>query len=235
MISEPDLCIVLGRESCRTVSFGRGTMGQIKSVIFDWGGVLIDDPRPGLLQYCAKAFGVPEKDYVPAHDKFLETFQTGAMDEEVFWTNVCAELGRPKPRIRSLWGDAFRSAYVPRPEMFSMVSALHQNGYRTALLSNTEVPAMRFFHSLQYDMFDVTVFSCVEAVTKPDERIYRVTLDRLGTQPEQTAFIDDKQEFIDGAKRLGIEAIIFRHIAQAQDELVRRRVNYRTRNGDKGC
>lgn len=210
-------------------------MGQIKSIIFDWGGVLIDDPRPGLLQYCAKAFGVPEKDYVPAHDKFLETFQKGAMDEEVFWTNVCAELGRPKPPVPSLWGDAFRAAHVLRREMFSMVSAMHQNGYRTALLSNTEVPAMRFFHSLQYDMFDVTVFSCAEAVTKPAKKIYQVTLDRLGTQPEQTVFIDDKQEFIDGAKRAGIKTILFTDIAQVQDELARLGINYRTRNGKKGC
>jgi len=228
LISKLSLCIVLGRESCRTVSFERGTMGQIKSVIFDWGGVLIDDPRPGLLQYCAQAFGVPVDVYTGIHDRFLADFQRGRISEEIFWEKISKDLDKPKPERNSLWSDAFRSAYLPRAEVFSLVAKLHNKGHKTALLSNTEVPAMRFFHSLQYDMFDVAIFSCTEALTKPDEKIYQVALDRLGTQPEETVFVDDKQEFIDGAKRLGIEAILFTDIAQVQGELARLGVNYRT-------
>jgi len=235
LISELNSCIVLGHESCRTVSFERGTMGQIKSVIFDWGGVLIDDPRPGLLQYCAQAFGVPVDVYTGIHDRFLADFQRGRISEEIFWEKISKDLDKPKPERNSLWSDAFRSAYLPRAEVFSLVAKLHNKGYKTALLSNTEVPAMRFFHSLQYDMFDVAIFSCTEALTKPDEKIYQVALDRLGTQPEETTFIDDKQEFIDGAKRAGIKTILFTDIAQVQDELARLGINYRTRNGKKGC
>ena len=54
-------------------------MEKVKSVIFDWGGVLIEDPRPGLLKFCAGAFGVPQEEYIPVHDSFLDKFHVGAI------------------------------------------------------------------------------------------------------------------------------------------------------------
>jgi len=68
-------------------------MGQIEAIIFDWGGVLIDDPRPALLQYCAEAFGISVEDYAEIHDIFLDGFQKGLLSEDAFWENICRELG----------------------------------------------------------------------------------------------------------------------------------------------
>ncbi|KPK36383.1 MAG: hypothetical protein AMJ65_16245, partial [Phycisphaerae bacterium SG8_4] len=119
-------------------------METIEAVIFDWGGVLIDDPRAGLLRYCADAFGVSQDDYTPVHDSFLDDFHTGAISEQMFWHRISAELGKPAPQRRSLWDEAFRAAYVARPEVFSLVTSLHEKGHKTALLSNTELPAVRF-------------------------------------------------------------------------------------------
>ena len=70
-------------------------MEKIKAVIFDWGGVLIDDPRPALMQYCAEAFNVPVNIYTQTHDKFLEDFQKGLISEESFWEKICKELKKP--------------------------------------------------------------------------------------------------------------------------------------------
>ncbi len=196
-------------------------MQTIKAVIFDWGGVLIDDPRPALMRYCAKALGVSEETYVKAHNKFMDDFQKGLLSEQIFWAKVCKELNRPKPQVRSLWGDAFRAAYSPRTDMFSLVARLKKNGYRTALLSNAEVPAMQFFGELRYDMFDVAVFSCAEGMIKPARKIYEITVDRLGCDPEQAVFIDDRQENINGAKEAGLNAILFKNVEQVKTDLTR--------------
>ena len=146
-------------------------MKTIKSIIFDWGGVLIDDPAPGLMQYCAKALNVSKEDYIKAHGKFADDFQKGLIREDIFWERMCSELNVPEPKIPSLWADAFKAAYVPRDDMFVMAASLQENGYKTTVLSNTEVPAMEYFHQLQYNMFDVLVFSCTEGVKKPDRKI----------------------------------------------------------------
>ena len=194
-------------------------MGQIEAIIFDWGGVLIDDPRPGLLQYCAKAFGISVEDYVEIHDRFLDGFQKGLLGEDAFWEDICRELNKPKPEQNSLWGDAFRSAYSPRAEVFSLASKLHNEGYKTALLSNTEVPAMQYFHQLNYDMFDQLVFSCAQGTAKPEKRIYEVTVCKLGTEARHSVLIDDKLEYVDGARQVGLNAIVFESIDQVKDEL----------------
>ena len=196
-------------------------METIEAVIFDWGGVLIDDPRAGLLRYCADAFGVSQDDYTPVHDSFLDDFHTGAISEQMFWHRISAELGKPAPQRRSLWYEAFRAAYVPRPEVFSLVTSLHEKGHKTALLSNTELPAVRFLHEQDYRMFDVFVFSCEEAIAKPDRKVYEITLERLGSEAKRTVFTDDRPDLIQGAKEAGLNAILFENIAQLKGELAK--------------
>lgn len=191
----------------------------MESVIFDWGGVLIDDPRPGLLRYCADAFGVSQAHYTPVHDSFLDAFQKGLISEAEFWQDISQELRRPAPEVASLWFNAFRSAHVPRPEVFSLVSSLRENGYKTALLSNTERPAVKLFHELGYGMFDALVFSCEQGVAKPERRIYEIALEKLGSDPPWSIFIDDRQDYVQGAKEVGLNAILFKSVAQIRHEL----------------
>jgi epoxide hydrolase-like predicted phosphatase len=196
-------------------------METIKSVIFDWGGVLIDDPAPGLMQYCAKALKVSKEGYIKAHSKFEADFQKGLICEDTFWEKICSELNVPKPKNPSLWAEAFEATYVPRNDMFSMATSLQESGYKTAVLSNTEVPVMQLFHLQRYEMFDVPVFSCLEGVKKPNRKIYELTLKKLDSQPEQAIFIDDNSEYINGANEVGINTVLFQNIDQVKDELNR--------------
>jgi epoxide hydrolase-like predicted phosphatase len=154
------------------------------------------------------------------HDSFLDNFHKGLIDEKTFWQGIARKLGKPIPDVLSLWSEAFRSAYVPKPEMFSLVSSLHGKGHKTALLSNTELPAVEFFHELGYDMFDVLVFSCEEGMMKPERRIYDLTLEKLDSQARQSVFIDDRPDYVQGAKEVGLNTVLFESIAQAMNGLV---------------
>jgi putative hydrolase of the HAD superfamily len=194
-------------------------MERIESVIFDWGGVLIDDPAPALMKYYSQALGVTKEDYIKAHNKFTADFQKGLIGEDTFWEIICGELDVPTPKADSLWADAFKAAYVPKEDMFSLAARLRKNGYKTALLSNTEAPAMQYFYQLQYDMFDVLVFSCAEGTRKPEKKIYELTIQRLGSRPGQSVFIDDKPEYINGAKEAGLNTILFENINQLKNAL----------------
>ncbi|MEW6409569.1 MAG: HAD family phosphatase [Nitrospirota bacterium] len=192
---------------------------MIKAVIFDWGGVLIDNPASGLIAYCAKTLGSSDKEFSKVYQKFESVFHRGTISEDKFWEMVCSELNIQKPDRQSLWGDAFRKVYSPKKEMFSLASSLHNNGYKIGLLSNTEIPAMKYFYEQGYNMFDVLIFSCIEGIRKPEKRIYELTLERLDLRPEEVIFIDDKEEYINGAKIVGINTILFKSPDQIKKEL----------------
>ena len=194
-------------------------MEEIESVIFDWGGVLIEDPAPGLMQYCSEALRVAKEEYTKTHCRFAGDFQKGKISEDTFWERICGELQVAKPQVDSLWGRAFAAVYSPKTEMFSLSVLLRKRGYKIALLSNTEGPAMQYFHQQKYDMFDVLVFSCAEGVEKPEKRIYELVLERLGTQTSQSVFIDDKPEYINATKAIGLNTIVFENIEQVKNEL----------------
>jgi epoxide hydrolase-like predicted phosphatase len=205
-------------------------MGKIQAIIFDWGGVLIEDPAPALFKYCANALGVSEEHYLIAFNICLNDFQTGRVTEQQFWMNMTdhlnARLGEasrrsrvPMPKAKSLWSDAFAAAYVPRREIFALAARLRKAGCKIAILSNTEKPAVELIHKQKYDVFDVEVFSCLEGTAKPGRKIYEIALDRLGTPANQTLFIDDRQDFIDGAKQAGLQTILFKDVKQLKTDL----------------
>ena len=192
---------------------------MIKAVLFDWGGVLIDNPAPGLMDYCAKVLGVPVEDYVRVHNAHGEAFQKGLIAEEVFWQRVCGDLDRPLPQRSSLWGDAFRAVYRPCAEVFALVRRLREGGIKTSLLSNTEVPAMEFFFELGYDMFDALTFSCAEGVFKPQREIYEVAAGQVRTPPARCVLIDDRLDFIEGARNAGMKGIVYQDLEQVKKGL----------------
>jgi putative hydrolase of the HAD superfamily len=201
-------------------TFGKGVhVSDIKAVIFDWGGVLIDDPAPGLMKYCAEHLGVTTQDYIKAHSLFQDDFQKGIITEEAFWENICERLNVALPKSQSLWADAFAYVYSPKTEVFNLAKTLKAAGYKTGFLSNTEMPCYEFFHKQNYDMFDVMLFSCCEKLIKPSRQIYLNAVAKLEIEPAQAVFIDDKPEYTQGAKQAGLNVIQFENIKQVKQQL----------------
>ena len=193
---------------------------DIKAVIFDWGGVLIDDPGPGLMEYCARKLDVEVDDFINSFDKLLEDYQTNSISEDKFWELISDDLNTEKLSQTSLWKEAFISVYKPKEEMFALVGSLKAKGYKTAILSNTEIPALDFFLEQRYNCFDVQVFSCKEGTRKPYKKIYDIVIERLECLPEQAIFIDDKKPMVEGAKQANLVAIHFQSVVQVKNELI---------------
>jgi len=181
----------------------------INTIIFDWGGVLIDDPAPLLLSVFTRTLGVPPDDFTAALKRHAEPFQKGLCLESEFWQRICSDLHVPPPTMPSFWGAAFREIYLPKKPIWSLARSLHQAGYKTALLSNTELPGVEFFRAAQPHCFDALIFSCCEHCRKPERRIYQLALDKLASRPDQTLFIDDNEHYVQGARDAGLHALRF--------------------------
>ena len=69
------------------------------------------------------------------------------------------------------------------------------------------------------DAFDIVVGSGDEGILKPDPQIYIIALDRLNVKPNEAIFVDDFIENIEGARKLGINAIHFQNRDQTLSEI----------------
>jgi len=197
---------------------------QIKAVIFDWGGVLADEPLQGLIQYCAATLGVDLKKCGSVIEAHLPAFGRGTFSEEGFWQHVCGELACLEPESKSLWSEAFGVVCRPRKTMYDLAETL-QKKYKIAVLSNTEAPAVKHFLSYRPELFDVKVFSCDEGVAKPQARLYEICLERLGVEPQEALFIDDREENVAGARAIGLQAVVCKNYQLLVRELESLRFN----------
>ena len=199
-------------------------MIKIKAIVFDWGGVLIDNPADGFMEHCSAALGVSVDLLTKEFSDYEDRFQKGLISESDFWKSVCKKHNLEEP-ITSLWRDAVNDIFNDRKEVYQLVDKLRESGYVVGILSNTEMPVVDYFYDEGYDKyFDVKVFSCTEKTRKPGEKIYEILLERLGTKPEEVIYIDDKIKYVDGAKGVGIEGILFEDYEGLVKELALRGV-----------
>ena len=69
------------------------------------------------------------------------------------------------------------------------------------------------------DLCDVVVYSHEEGLEKPDPRFYRIVTDRLGVPPREAVFLDDHEECVQGARDVGMAAVLFGSNEQAIADL----------------
>jgi putative hydrolase of the HAD superfamily len=131
-------------------------------------------------------------------------------------------LGLSEPAIEelNLW-DA-RMWTRGDPAMLDWQLAIKQRGLLTAIVSNMgDTVHERMVSELGWlSRFDVLVWSYQLGIAKPDPAIYRYALEKLGTQPAETLFIDDKAENVEAAVALGMKGIIFSDAGKLRTDLV---------------
>jgi putative hydrolase of the HAD superfamily len=120
----------------------------------------------------------------------------------------------------NLW-DA-RMWTTENPAMLAWQVQLKQHGLLTAILSNMgdNVLENMLREFAWLSRFDALVWSYQLRMAKPDPAIYCHVLERLGVQPEETLFLDDRLENVEAARALGIEAIEFSTVEQLRADLI---------------
>ncbi len=124
--------------------------------------------------------------------------------------------------IRSFFSsDWMELLFQPIEASVVFLKKLKQKGYKVYFLTNyaadtyQETSARLPFFSLA----DGAVVSSEVKVNKPDERIYRILLDRYGLVPGETLFFDDHGINCEAAIRCGMHAEVFRDAEHAEKDL----------------
>jgi putative hydrolase of the HAD superfamily len=184
-------------------------LNVIKAVIFDWGGVLIENPTEGILQYSREVLGIGTGCMLGAYRKLIPYFQEGKITEEEFWKGVRRRTGAKGAMPVSLWLEAFEHSCVEKEDVFAVAHALHRRGFVTGILSNTEKPARPIMQRDSYRIFDPVVLSWQVGSAKPQRRIFEALIETLRLNPHEILLIDDVGANIAAAKDLGLRGLLF--------------------------
>lgn len=192
-----------------------------KNIFFDWGGVLIENPREKIINYCSQRLGLEPETFVTLYKKYDALFSKNEIEESALWRGICKDAGIKNVLQASLWSEAFQAAYTPRAEMFDLVRDLRKQKYKVGLLSNTELPAADLLLDYHHHEFDSLTFSCIVGSMKPEKEIYQHALKSLNALAHEAVFIDDVNEYVESAQRTGLKGILYQSYEQAKNDLKR--------------
>ena len=191
-----------------------GAVRTIDAVVFDWGGVITPSPfalvrRMGQDHQSDEVLEMMMGPYDRDTDHPWHRVERGELTLAEFGAYIESETKARGIALTRPQGGAM-SEMDARPEVIATIRRLRGDGYRTALLSNNArelAPLWRPLLPLD-ELFDVVVDSSEVGMRKPDPRIYRLVLDRLGVVPARTVFLDDAPGNIAGAQAVGMQAIL---------------------------
>jgi putative hydrolase of the HAD superfamily len=196
----------------------------LRAVIFDYGMVLSGPPDPKAHAELMRITGLPAEKLDPLYWADRHAFDEGKFTGEAYWRDILHQAGLtlPPSAVEELIHWDARMWMTLNPAMLAWAAALKARGFLTAILSNigdTTQQAME--RELKWLVrFDVLVWSYQLRMAKPDPAIYRYALDKLGTQPAETLFIDDREVNVEAAAALGMKALLFTTVDQLRADLI---------------
>ncbi len=193
---------------------------MIRAVYFDLGGVILRTEYQAPREHLAARLNMEYEDLVKLvfNSPSGRKASVGEISDQQHWANVMRKLHLPTSEIDSVRDEFFAGDILDR-ELLDFTHSLRPQ-YKIGLISNAWSDLRDFIVRQGFDdAFDAMVISAEVGVVKPEARIYRVALEKLGVAPEEAVFLDDFFENVEGAQQVGMHAIHFREPDQALMEL----------------
>ena len=189
---------------------------QIKNIIFDLGGVLLD------VDYDATIQAFKEQNVTDFDSFFTQAAQVKLFDRLDKGEILPQEF---RDTLRQLSGvrigdqqidEAWNAMLGPFPEERMTLLKKVKTHYHIFLLSNTnaihypvyqEYMKVRFGMNGLEDLFEKQYLSYRIGMRKPDVEIFQHVVDDSGLHPGETLFIDDSLQHVQGAEKAGLHAV----------------------------
>lgn len=190
---------------------------MIRNIIFDLGGVILNlDPLATQKAFENLGMADFEKHYSTIRQTgCFDDFDRGKISEQEFRDHLKKFL--PAAVTNEMIDTAWNAMLLDLPkERLELLEALGKK-YRLFLLSNTNeihVTAFSAYLNKTYGFNDFSsyferwYYSCRIGKRKPDAEAFQHVLDENGLKAEETIFIDDSPQHVEGAKKMGIKAYL---------------------------
>ncbi|MDD3159724.1 MAG: hypothetical protein PHQ98_02035 [Candidatus ainarchaeum sp.] len=182
-------------------------MNQIKAIVWDIGGVLLENPFIG--EFWKNKEGSEE---------LRHKFGSGKITKTEFINQASKMLGIPKKNFIEEYGKA----YFPIKkinEVFKIFLSFEGKNY---LFSDTNPIHLEFIKLKYPEIFKKSeniFMSSKIGYRKKDLESYDILINKIDLLPEEILFIDDSMEIINLAKKKGISTILYNNPKQLKKEL----------------
>jgi putative hydrolase of the HAD superfamily len=187
-------------------------------LLFDYGEVLCLAPSPEERNDFERALS----DVVAPHELWprywaerLE-YDRGTVSTLHYWHRVLG-IEVSEERVDGIHRADIAMWSHPNQATLDYVDRARQVGYRLALLSNAPAPFGDAFDQLAWlEEFEPRLFSGRLGLVKPDDAIFHECLAFMNASPDEVTFIDDREDNVETARRLGLSAVHFHHPSQLE-------------------
>ena len=171
--------------------------------VFDMGGVLCCDFND--IPIISEYLGITEESFFIYSGENFRELLDGKINSSEFWVRFSLRYG--KKVEEELFGKFFNPGIIR--ETKDIIKQLKSD---SRVVCGTNTIDSHYYYLLNqgsYDIFDEVYASNLMGISKPDPDFYWHILNKEGIKPENTVFVDDTEENILSAQKIGINSILF--------------------------
>ena len=194
---------------------------KFETIVFDLFGTLVNHfpSSAGQMHHeMVAVLEVPYEEFNRLWSRTTEMRVIGAFETvEASIQYVLAKMNAPARAGQIRNAVALRMKYIkealqPKADAISTLEELRRRGHRLGLLSNCSLEIPLLWPETDFaGAIDMPIFSCLARLKKPDERIYHLACQQLGTKPESCLYIADGEEYeLAAAARIGLQPVLIR-------------------------
>jgi putative hydrolase of the HAD superfamily len=195
---------------------------MIKAIILDFGRVITAQKPLSLFRSYEVELGLVPGTINPImfESQAWQDTLLGLKTTEEFWYLIGPELRLNTVDEVNRFRLRYHADEAINEAVLDLIRKLHGR-YKLAILSNSPPGLSRWLADWKMlDLFDVVFCSGDEGMIKPDPAAFNETLERLGVAPGEAVFIDDTQEHVEAARKLGIHGIVFTTAEALNNDLI---------------
>ncbi len=182
---------------------------MIKNIIFDLGNVIINYNQKKIINN----FTEKEEEIKYIYDEIFHAPEWTLMDLGDITNDEAIEIinKRNEFKYEKLTQEFLHEWYKKQPinrDIVEIAKILKNNGYNLFVLSNMANQTYEYFKNDEFfSLCTGIVISAHEHVKKPDEKVYRLLLNRYNLNAEECLFIDDDDsgKNYETANKIGIK------------------------------
>ena len=201
---------------------------KFSAIVFDLGNVLIPfdySKAINKLNEVENGLGNRFYDFFKSNYNLHREFEIGKISEKEFINKILSIVDHKidEKTFCKYYADIFSL----NEDVISLLPIMKKN-YKLFLLSNTDSIHKKYgwkkYDFLKY--FDKLILSFEVGAVKPEEKIYREVEKASGLPSSEHFFIDDIQEYVEGAKNVGWDAVQFIDYQKLINDLRERKISF---------